>query len=164
MARNYHEGKSGWHVAPMNRLEWVETGLKVTAMVIAFIVVVRVIVSGDFSWSGVDGGLQARIFRWMAIALAIAIVDRLQQRELVSIAFVIFNDLAHWSMHFALLSGFSMAAPIVAYCALMAAGDVVKIVFFATTGYTVRGAPRALLVAGVAAFVVGYVVILVLSL
>jgi len=164
MPTNYHEGKGGWHVAPMGWLEWLETGLKAAAMAIAFVLIARAIASGALSFSAGSADMQARILRWMAIALAIAIVDRLQQREITSIVFVVVNDLAHWSMYLALLNGLSPAAPVVAFCALMAAGDVTKIVFFSTTGYTVRGLPRPLLIGGVVAFVVGYLVILALSL
>ena len=108
--------------------------------------------------------IQSRILRIMAIGLAIAILDRLQQRELVSIAFVIFNDLAHWAMYFALASGIAPTVGVVVYCALMMAGDLAKIVFFATTDYTVRRIPKPVLLAGVAAFVVAYGVVLVLAL
>ena len=108
--------------------------------------------------------VQSRIMRVMAIGLAIAILDRLQQREVVSIVFVVFNDLAHWGMYFALASSIASVAGVIAYCALMMAGDIAKIAFFATTDYTVRGIPKPLLLGGVAAFVVAYAVVLVLAL
>ncbi|MBN1151892.1 MAG: hypothetical protein JXA58_01660 [Dehalococcoidia bacterium] len=163
MVLDYHGGKKSWYVAPMAPLEKVETGLKVIAILIAAAVFLQT--RGASGGTEVAGTLaiQTRIMRVMAIALAIAILDRLQQRELVSIAFVVFNDLAHWGVYFALASGVASAAGLVAYCALMMAGDITKIVFFATTEYTVRRVPKPLLLAGVAAFVVAYGVVLVLA-
>jgi hypothetical protein len=163
MTLDYHGGKKNWYVAPMAPLEKLETGLKVVAIAIAAV--------AFFQTMAMDGGdavgpaaMQARIMRVMAIALAIAILDRLQQRELVSIAFVTLNDLAHWAMYFALASDLASTVAVVAYCAFMMAGDISKIAFFATTNYTVRRVPKPLLLAGVAAFVVAYGVVLVLAL
>ena len=164
MSANYHEGKSTWYMAPMSRLEWLETGLKIVAMVIAFITFARAFGPGTLVTPGGSVGTQSRILMWMAVALAVAILDRLQQRELLSIGFVIANDLAHWAMYLSFMSGPPAMAPVVAYCAFMMAGDLAKIAFFATSKYTVRGVPRPLLLAGVAAFVVAYGVVLVLAL
>ena len=164
MTLDYHGGRKSWHVAPMARLEKLETGLKVAAMVVAAVVFLQ---TRDVSPAGDMVGnvaIQSRIVRIMAIGLAIAVLDRLQQRELVSITFVVFNDLAHWGMYFALSSGVASIVGVVAYCALMIAGDIAKIAFFATTDYTVRGAPKPLLLGGVAAFVVAYGAVLVLAL
>lgn len=164
MPLDYHGGRTSWHVAPMAPLEKLETGLKVIAIVIAAAVFFQTRwASGGTEVAG-SLAIQTRIVRVMAIGLAIAILDRLQQRELVSITFVVFNDLAHWGMYFALASGLASTVGVVAYCAFMMAGDIAKIVFFATTDYTVRRAPKPLLLAGVAAFVVAYGVVLVLAL
>ncbi len=164
MSGNYHESKGTWHVAPMSRLEKLETAFKTVAMIVAFVTFAQVFSPGQLETPAGVAGTQSRIIMWLAVALGIAILDRLQQRELFSVAFVVVNDLAHWAMYLSFLSGLSAMASVVAYCALMMAGDIVKIVFFATTGYTVRGAPRPLLLVGVAAFVVAYSVVLVLAL
>ncbi len=164
MARNYHESKGSWHIAPMSRLEKLETAFKAVAMIVAFVTFAQVFSPGQLETLAGAAGTQSRILMWMAVALGIAILDRLQQRELFSVGFVIVNDLAHWAMYLSFLSGLLAMALVIAYCALMMAGDIMKIVFFATTGYTVRGAPRPLLLAGVAAFVVAYGVVLVLAL
>ena len=164
MPVNYHESKGGWHVAPMSRLEWLETVLKMVAMVVAFVTFARVFDAGRMSAPADSTGIQSRILFWMAVGLAFAIVDRLQQREVFSIGFVVVNDLAHWAMYLSFMSGLSHVAPVIVYCALMMAGDLAKIAFFTTSKYTVRGIPKPLLLAGVAAFVVAYGVVLVLAL
>ena len=164
MADNYHESKGRWYVAPMSRLEWLETGAKMAAMVVAFSTFARAFDPGGLATPSGAQGIQSRILFWMAVGLAVAILDRLQQRELFSIGFVVVNDLAHWAMYLSLVSGLSAAVPVVAWCALMMMGDLAKLRFFATSGYTVRGAPKPLLLGGVAAFVVAYGVVLVLAL
>ena len=164
MPLDYHGGRKNWHVAPMAPLEKLETGLKVIAMVVAAVVFFQTRSSSGVVDLAGPVAVQSRIVRIMAIGLAIAILDRLQQRELVSVVFVVFNDLAHWGMYFALASGIAAVAGVVAYCALMMAGDIAKIAFFATADYTVRGIPKPLLLGGVAAFVVAYAVVLVLAL
>lgn len=165
MADNYHEAKGRWYVAPMGRLEWIETALKVLAMAVAFVTVATTFQPGE-GLARPDGaaGTQSRILFWMAVGLAFAIIDRLQQRELVSIVFVVVNDLAHWAMYVSFMSGLTAAPPVVAYCGLMIAGDLAKIAFFATSRYTVRGIRRPLLLVGVGLFVVAYGVVLALSL
>jgi hypothetical protein len=164
MTKNYHESKGSWYVAPMSRLEWLETMLKSIAIVIAFVTFIQVFATERLETPTGAAHIQSRILMWMAIALTIAILDRLQQRELLSIGFVIANDLAHWAMYLAFLSGLSTMVPVIVYCAFMMVGDIVKLAFFATSGYTVRGAPRPLLLAGVGAFVLAYGAILVLAL
>jgi len=164
MPDSYHESKGRWYIAPMSRLEWLETGLKLAAMAVAFVTFTRTFDPAGLSTPAGGAYIQSRILFWMAVGLAVAILDRLQQRELFSIAFVVVNDLAHWAMYLSFMSGLSVMVPVAAYCALMMAGDSAKLAFFATSGYTVRGAPRPLLLAGVAAFVAAYGVVLVLAL
>ncbi len=164
MPVNYHEGKGRWYVAPMSRLEWLETILKMAAMVVAFVTFARTVNASGMSAPAGSAGIQSRIFFWMAVGLALAIVDRLQQREVFAIGFVVVNDLAHWAMYLSFMSGLTQMGPVIAYCALMLAGDLAKLAFFATSPYTVRGVPKPLLLAGVAAFVVAYAVVLVLAL
>jgi hypothetical protein len=149
----------------MGRLEWLETTLKLLAMAVAFVTVAATFQPGE-GLSRPDGvtGTQSRILFWLAVGLAFAIIDRVQQRELLSIVFVVVNDLAHWAMYVSFMSGLTAAAPVVTYCALMMAGDIAKMAFFATSRYTVRGIPKPLLLAGVGAFVVAYGVVLVLAL
>jgi len=160
MSQDYHGGATTWYVAPMSRLEKLETGLKVTAIVIAFFTFVTTFEVGGLVRPGGGAGAQSRILMWMAIALAVAILDRLQQREVMSIVFVGFNDLAHWAMYLSLMSGLATGLLVLLYAGFMMAGDIVKMVFFSTSGYTVRGLPKAVILTGVGLFVVGYGAIL----
>ena len=164
MSQDYHGGATTWYVAPMSMLEKLETGLKVIAILIALVTFVATFQAEGLVRPAGLAGTQTRILMWMAIALAVAILDRLQQRELVSLVFVVFNDLAHWAMYLSLMSGLSSGLPILFYAGFMMVGDIVKLFFFATSGYKVRGLPRGVIVAGVGLFVVGYGAILYLGL
>mgnify|MGYP006292024263 FL=1 len=164
MSHDYHGDARNWYVAGMSRLEKVETVLKVIAIVIALVTFVTTFQAGELARPAGPAGTQSRILMWMAIALAVAIVDRLQQRELVSIGFVVFNDLAHWAMYLSLLSGLTASAAVIFYALFMLAGDIAKMVFFATSGYTVRGLPSVAIVGGVGLFVIGYGALIYLGL
>lgn len=164
MSRDYHGGARGWYVAPMDRLEYLETALKIIAIVIAAVTFITSFQAEELARPAGPAGIQSRILMWMALALAVAVLDRLQQRELVSVFFVIFNDLAHWAMYLSLMSGLGSAIPVVLYAGFMMAGDVVKMVFFATSGYTVRGLPKGVILGGVGLFVLGYGVLIYLGL
>ncbi|MFW6102689.1 MAG: hypothetical protein ACOC7M_00180 [Chloroflexota bacterium] len=164
MSQDYHGGATTWYVAPMSTLEKLETGLKVVAMVIAFVTFATTFEADGLARPAGAAGTQSRILMWMAIALAVAVLDRLQQREVVSIVFVVFNDLAHWAMYLSLMNGLATGLPVLLYAGFMTAGDIAKMVFFATSGYTVRGLPRAAIVAGVGLFVIGYGALIYLGL
>lgn len=164
MSHDYHGDARNWYVAGMSRLEKVETVLKAIAIVIALVTFVTTFQAGELARPAGPAGTQSRILMWMAIALAVAIVDRLQQRELVSIVFVVFNDLAHWAMYLSLLSGLTASAAVIFYALFMLAGDIAKMVFFATSGYTVRGLPSVAIVGGVGLFVIGYGALIYLGL
>ncbi len=108
-------------------------------------------------------GTESSIVLWMAVALSVALIDRRQQRELISIAFVVFNSLAHWAMCVLLLRHAAAEPPVTAWCAVMSAGDVARIAFYGRSDFTVRGLPEPVLLLGVPAFVVGYAVVLALA-
>ena len=163
MPADYHKSRDRWYVAPMGRLEWLETGLKAAAMLVAYAALLQALLAGRLNAATV-AGTQSTILLWMAVALSVAVIDRLQQREVISIAFVVFNSLAHWAMYLLLLRSALPVAPVVAWCVLMIAGDIAKMAFFLRSEFTVRGLPKPVLLLGVFAFVVGYAVVLALAL
>lgn len=74
-----------------------------------------------------------------SILLAVAIIDRLVYREIISMIFVFPNNWAHWSVTMALyhngrdgLNGKYFRI----FCWLMLTGDVVKLLFFAVHDFS----------------------------
>ena len=100
----------------------------------------------------------------LAVGLTVAIVDRVIEREVIALVFVIVNAAAHWCMAIAVEISADVGALLVAFALLMLAGDLVKLGFLATSDFTVRDLPRGMLFTLTGIYVVGYVVLLLLSL
>jgi hypothetical protein len=153
-----------WHVAPWPPLAWLETVIKLAAIVVGIVAFVQALSRGVF---GLPGGIrlaQVVVLGLLALGLVAAILDRLQERELVAMAFVILNNLGHWGMVVALTSQPGPGALLAAFSALMLAGDAVKLVFLRLHDFTVRHTPRAVLFGLTSLYVVGYLVVLLLEL
>jgi hypothetical protein len=147
----------------MGPLEWLETALKLGAAGVGVFAVSRV--AGH--WFPTLAGselVQIILMGIISLGLVLAIYDRLQTREVVSMAFVLINNVGHWSMLVSMFGGLGMTWPVVAFCGLMLAGDAVKIVFFLRTGYTVRNSPRSVLLGMVGVFLVAYLTVLTIEL
>ena len=177
-----------WHVGNWTGLGWLETGIKLVAHVVAFIALIWAIketnfrlgiVLSDFRFWGGVYDLRAIILAVMALGLTFAIADRYLEKETIAMIFVISNVIVHWGMVFALwrqphnpylsLINYQpqfllpwQLLPI--FAALMLLGDLVKVVFLIRTKFTVRGYSPRVLIYLTSGFVVGYALLLVLSL
>lgn len=151
-----------WHFARWGPLGWTETALKLCAICIA---VVTWLSGGSYERTSSAAGVAATAVLILAtVGLIGAIVDRLIERELVSIVFVLLNVIGHGAATWLALHLPHHRTAIVAFCVLMAAGDVVKIVFLRTSGFTVRTVPTNTLVTMTGVYVGLYVVAALLSL
>lgn len=168
----------GWHIANWTALGWLETAIKAVAIVIGIFALVKSISVGAFALPWGLRFFQLIVMTTLALGLVAAIFDRLRERELISMIFVLFNNLAHWgivSMMLVTRKEGSLVfvidpepipeshALLIAFCALMLLGDLVKIVFIKTTNFTVRNVPSAVLYGLTSFYLVGYAVILILE-
>ncbi len=161
-----------WHVAPWPPLAWLETVIKVAALVVGVIALVQALSTGVRwlpgglpGWS--PGGLrlaQLIILALLSLGLVAAIFDRLAEREIVAMAFVVLNNVGHWGMVVALASKPGPGGTLLAFAGLMLLGDLVKLVFLRVHDFSVRDTPKAVLYGLTSAYVVGYLVILLLEL
>jgi hypothetical protein len=151
-----------WHVGDWGRLGAVETAVKGVAFLCAYLAIAGAAGSGRAARRGAVLGEVALLVLAEA-GLLIAIADRWMEREITAMIFIVFNNLAHCSMIAALLTADGPGALLPAFAGLMLAGELVKIRFLRSTGFTVRGHPPALLVAGVAGYAALYGAVLVLS-
>ena len=69
--------------------------------------------------------------------------------------FILAMNVGHWCMTVALARD-DVAGFLVAFAALMLAGDLVKLAFLARTGFTVRTVPRGVVYGLTASYAVGY--------
>ena len=144
-----------WHVARWGALGWIETGVKSCAFVCAYVALASSI---STRWSTPRG---VRIVELVLIGIATlglmaAIGDRLLERETVAMVFVCFNNLAHLALLVSLLTTAGPGRLLTAFALLMICGELVKIRFLHSTGFTVRNTPTATVIGLTAAYALVY--------
>jgi hypothetical protein len=144
-----------WHVAPWGALAWTETGIKSLAFLCAYVAMSSSIAAG---WSTPRG---VRIVELVLVGLATlgllaAIGDRLLEREIVAMVFVCFNDLAHLALVVSLLTTDGPGRLLTAFALLMMCGELVKIRFLHSTGFTVRNTPASIVIRLTVAYAIVY--------
>ena len=146
---------AGWHVARWGAMGWIETGVKSCAFVCAYVALASSISTG---WSTPRG---VRIVELVLIGIATlglmaAIGDRLLEREIFAMVFVCFNNLAHLALLVSLLTTAGPGRLLTAFALLMICGELVKIRFLHSTGFTVRNTPTATVIGLTAAYALVY--------
>lgn len=157
-------GTKRWYIAEWPTLAWLETALKLIAIAIGIVAFVQALSGGTF---GLPGGIrlaQSVVLAFLSLGLVAAIFDRFAEREIVAMVFVILNNLGHWGMVVALASKPGPAGLLIAFSALMLAGDLVKLAFLRVHDFEVHDTSRVVLFGLTSAYVVGYLVILLLEL
>jgi hypothetical protein len=152
-----------WHVAPWPPLAWLETIIKIAALLLGIIALVQAVADGTFTWPSGARLAQFLILAFLSLGLVIAIFDRLTEREIVAMVFVLINNLGHWGMVYALLTVPGPGALLPAFATLMLAGDLVKLVFLRVHDFSVRGRSKTVLSGLTLVYVAGYLAILLLE-
>lgn len=145
-------------VAPQPPLGWLETALKLAAIVVGVAALAH-------AGAGAPGGArlaQAVVLGMLALGLAAAIGDRLIERELVALAFVALTNLGHWAMLAAVWQG-GVQGHLVAFAALMLAGELAKLASIGRGEITLRRVSRGTLVGLTGGYALGYAVLLALA-
>jgi hypothetical protein len=150
-------------VAQWPPLAWLETALKLGAIVIGIVALAQALTGGTFALPGGLRLAQLIILALLSLGLVAAILDRIAEREIVAMVFVLLNNLGHWGMVIALAAVPGPGVLLVAFAALMLAGDLVKLAFLKTSDFTVRDTPPVVLFGLTSVYVVGYLVILLLE-
>ena len=150
----------GWHVGEYGTLGWVETGIKAAAFLVAYTAFAHAL----------DRSLHAptviKVFELALLGVAeagllVAVRDRVLEREITAMGFVLFNNAAHLGMLFALLVKPGPGGLLWLFCALMLGGELTKIVWLRTTEFTVREVAPMVVQGLVVAYAVVYGVALV---
>jgi hypothetical protein len=151
-------------VANWPMLAWLETVVKLAAVVVGITALIETTLDGSFDIP-TDGRLvQFVVMIGLAACLVVAVFDRLIEHEIVAMLFVIANNVGHWSMVVALASNSLPVELLVAFCILMATGDFIKVAFLYTSRFQVRQVPRAVLYGLTLAYAGAYLAILLLEL
>lgn len=154
---------SSWHVGDWGPLGWLETVLKVAGIGVG---VAALISATGRSADGPEGARLAEVIvlGLLALGLVAAIADRYADREIVGMVFILGMNVGHIAMLIALARDADVGGFLVAFALLMLAGDLVKLVFLATTGFTVRSVPRAAVYGLVGTYAVGYAALILIEL
>lgn len=146
---------TGWHVAQWGTLGWIETGVKSSAFLCAYVALAGSMSTG---WSTPD---RVRVAELVLIGIATlgllaAIGDRLLEREVIAMVFVCFNNLAHLMLLASLVTTAGPGRLLTAFAVLMICGELIKIQFLRSTGFTVRTTPASIVIGLTAAYAFVY--------
>jgi hypothetical protein len=153
-----------WHVAQWPPLAWLETTVKLAALVVGTVALVQALSGGTFALPNGLRLVQLILLAFLSLGLVAAIFDRLAEREIVAMVFVLINNLGHWGMVVALASELGPGGLLPAFAGLMLLGDLVKLVFLRVHNFSVRDTPQAVFYGLTSVYVVGYLIILLLEL
>ena len=148
-------GAADWHVARWGALGWIETGIKSLAFLCAYVALASSITTG---WSAPGG---VRIVELVLVGIATlgllaAIGDRLLEREVIAMVFVCFNNLAHLALLVSLVTTDGPGRLLTAFAVLLMCGELVKLRFLYSTGFTVRNTPASTVIALTTAYALVY--------
>ena len=140
-----------WHVARWGALGWIETGIKSLAFLCAYLALATSVTTG---WSTPRGVriIELVLIGIAALGLLAAIGDRLLEREIVAMVFVCFNNLAHLALLLSLLTTDGPGRLLTVFAVLMMCGELVKIRFLHSTGFTVRNTSTSIVIGLTAAY------------
>jgi len=153
---------NGWYIHNWTFLGWVETGVKSIAIIIG---IWAFYLSRDSQvWIIPSGNrlIQLIILGILSLGIFFAIFNRWQNKEIISMIFVFFNNTGHWGIFIALIrnTGWFLLPY---FALLMMLGDLTKILFLKQTNYTERNISPSLFVYATLVFVIGYGLIDLLS-
>jgi hypothetical protein len=147
-------------VADWPRLAWLETGIKLVAILFGIVALVQALGAAHFRFPTGLRLIQFATLLVLSIALLAAILDRYNQREIVAMVFVLLSNLAHWGMLVSLASVPGPGWLLLAFVALMLAGDAVKLISLRVGGFSVRDTAQVMLIGLTSFYIVGYLVVL----
>jgi len=151
-----------WHRASWGPLGTAETLVKSAAFLAAYAAFARSVGHGRATPHGSE--LAEVILLGIAeLGLLGAIADRIMEREITAMVFVVFNNAAHLGLIWALLAVRDAQSAVIAFAGLMLVGELVKISFLFTTGYTVRNHSTSLVVGIVSAYAGLYAALLLVA-
>lgn len=149
-----------WHITRWPALAWLETIIKLAALVIGIAAGLNALAGSSLAFPQGIQLAQFSILAILSLGLVAAIFDRLADKEIVAMIFVIINNLGHWGMVLGLAAGAERLLP---FAGLMLLGDLVKIGFIRVHKFTVREFSPKILYALTLFYVVGYALLILLE-
>ena len=149
---------SSWYFYNWTFLGWLETGIKAVALIIGMWVFYLSRVSQIWMIPSRLQLVQWIVLGVLSLGIFAAIYNRWQNKEIVSMIFVLFNNLGHWGMFLALTrnTGWEIL-PIFAF--LMMLGDSIKVIFLKQQHYTEKNISPNIFIKLTLIFVLSYGII-----
>jgi hypothetical protein len=152
-----------WYFADWPPLAWLETVIKLFALLLAILTAYRGIQRWAFEFPSGPELAEWIIMLLLSLGLTIAIFDRIQNREIFALGFIILNNIGHWGMTYTLLTDPGPGPLLSIFAALMLLGDLVKLLFLRLHPFQVREVPKSVLYGLTAIYAIGYVAILAIE-
>jgi hypothetical protein len=153
-----------WHFAEWPPLAWLETVIKLFALLLAILTAYRGVQRWLFSFpTGLDL-IEWIIMLVLSIGLTLAIIDRIQNREIFAMGFIVLNNIGHWGLTYTLMTDPGPGSLLAVFAGLMLLGDLVKLLFIRIYSFKVRDVPRSVLYGLTAFYIVGYTALLFIEL
>jgi hypothetical protein len=149
-----------WHVGEYGVLGWAETAVKAVAFAVAFVALAHALDRELVTPHGIHV-LELILLGIAELGLLLAVGDRIIERELIAMGFVCIANVAHLGMLFAIVTHPGPGVLLSLFCALMFTGEVIKLRFLKTTGFTVREVAPVVVQGLVVAYAVIYAVALI---
>lgn len=153
---------TAWRIERPSPLGAVETVIKAPAVVMGIVLLVRAL-GDEISFPEGSRLAQWAVMMVLCVGLAAAVGDRLTEREVGAMAFVLPNLAAHVGVLVALMTQSAAGDLLVPCLGLYLAGDGAKLVAIATGELRMRRAGPAVLATLTGLYFVGYLAVLVID-
>lgn len=160
---NSTQEPSSWHFADWPPLAWLETVIKLFALLLAILTAYRALQRWSFEFPSGLVLIEWVIMLVLSLGLTLAIIDRIQNREILAMGFILLNNLGHWGMTYTLMTDPGPGAILSVFAVLMLVGDLVKLLFLRLHSFSVRELPRSVMYALTGVYIAGYAAILLLE-
>jgi hypothetical protein len=149
-----------WRIARWPALAWLETIIKLAALIIGISAGANALSAANLVFPTGLALVQFVILIMLSLGLVTAIFDRIADREIIAMIFVVVNNLGHWGMVLGLAAA---SERLLLFAGLMLLGDLVKLWFIRVHSFTVRDFSPRVLYALTLFYVGGYALLILLE-
>ncbi|MFO7815316.1 MAG: hypothetical protein R6V14_06245 [Halanaerobiales bacterium] len=154
---------NNWHIENWHLLGWIETVIKALAIFIGIYVFFLGIKQPEFLNMSSLPTIQLVILIILSAGLLLAIINRYQKKDIISMVFILFNNWGHWGLVYAIFKGVNIKF-MYSFVLLMLVGDLVKLVFIKRHNYSEGDIATRYFTILTWIYVVGYLFIIFLGL
>lgn len=136
---------NNWHVANWGLLGWLETAIKGLGMLVGFVAFVDSLGADKFIIGDNPHLAAVILLGLLTLGFVAPLFFRYVQKEVISMAFAVFNFLGHTALFLALVRQPDQEIYVILFGVAYIMGELVKQRFLTTTGYTEAGqSPKAM--------------------